>query len=692
MSRCTTTDKIFNKSKQTPLSEVMSKALSRRTMLKGTGGVAAFGAMSSFGLTDCDTDETTVEVSERVNSLGFESVSAKSKDAFTVPEGYFAQVLAPWGTRLFSVSSHNDFIQPFKQDGTNSDIDQLHSVGQMHDGMHYFPLDDTQGILCMNHEFINQNTLHEDDFESNDRDYLDRRLPNYVRKEYYAHGVSVVHIKLEQSVWQVVIDSPYNRRIHLSTEMDVTGAITEGDLLTTKFTVENNKSNVTHGTYNNCGNGFTPWGTYLTCEENWPSHFKITSEPDDVQKRYGTTSDKAYGDWDSPPQQDENFTGEFKRWDISVLGASPEEDFRNYDNGFGYIVEIDPYSPNAKPAKRSSLGRFRHEDCTYGVLEPGKPVVFYSGHDGRYEYVYKFVSDALWDESDASENLSAGADRMAIGAKYMDHGTLYVARFDEQGKGEWLPLTENAIDLDGNRLGDTIGSQAAIIRNTIGAADAVGATPMDRPEWTAVDYKTGLVYLALTNNTDRHDGDVDAANPRPNNEYGHIIRWKEGEVATEFEWEIFAFGSSAEADASSVNLSGLTDENEFSSVDGISFDQRGILWLQTDSGAKEKIDVDNQILAVAPDALSHSANGVPVVNVGNQEHLKRFAVAPKGAESTGITFTPDFRHMFTNVQHPSNWPHDALNASAETPDDGRAWRPRSSTVVISRYDGGKLGV
>jgi secreted PhoX family phosphatase len=291
-----------------------------------------------------------------------------------VPEGHFAQVLAPWGTRLFSVSSHGDIIHPFKQDGTNSHIDQLHSVGQMHDGMHYFPLDDTQGILCMNHEFINNKNLHEDGYP--EVDAQGRRLPDYVRKEYYAHGASVVHIKLEQSIWQVVIDSPYNRRIHLSTEMDVTGDIADSGLLTTKFTDENGKPNVTHGTYNNCGNGFTPWGTYLTCEENWPGHFKITSEPDDVQSRYGTTSKNAFNDWDTPEESEEAFIGEFKRWDISTLEATPEEDFRNYDNGFGYIVEIDPYSPNAKPAKRSSLGRFRHEDCTYGAIEPGNPVVF----------------------------------------------------------------------------------------------------------------------------------------------------------------------------------------------------------------------------------------------------------------------------------------------------------------------------
>ncbi|WP_253952096.1 PhoX family protein, partial [Photobacterium sanctipauli] len=619
--------------------------MSRRTMLKGTGRAAAFGAMTSLGLTGCNSsDSSTSDKTQGISSLGFESVSAQGKDAFVVPEGYFAQVLAPWGTNLFSVSVDGEPIQPFKQDGTNTDIDQLHSVGQMNDGMHYYPLDDTQGILCINHEFISNGTLHEEGYSPNDEVI---RQVDKVRKEYYAHGVSVVHIQLSQGIWQVVVDSPYNRRIHLSTEMDVTGAIAGSGLLTTKFTAEKGRPNVTHGTYNNCGNGFTPWGTYLTCEENWPGHFKITSEVDPVRERYGTKSDKAFNGWDTPFAYDEQFTGEFKRWDISKTSDNPEDDFQNYDNGFGYIVEIDPFSPNAKPAKRSSMGRFRHEDCTFGALEPGKPVVFYSGHDGRFEYVYKFVSDALWDESDASENLPQGTDRMAIGAKYMDEGTLYVARFDENGKGVWLPLTQDGVTESGVRLGVLIGNQAEIIRNTLGAADEMGATPMDRPEWTAVDYDTGLVYLALTNNTDRTEDDVNAANPRPDNEYGHIIRWQEGADDTEFEWEIFIFGSASESDAASINLSGLTEDNEFSSADGITFDQRGILWMQTDSGAKKDIQVDNQILAVIPSNLDETNTGEPVVNMSNQEQVKRFAVAPTGSESTGITFSPDYMHMFT---------------------------------------------
>lgn len=691
MSKCTTSHEIYNKSEQTPLSEILSKAYSRRAVLKGTGGVMAVGALSSVGLTGCGSDETSNALTDRVTSLGFDSVSAQGKDAFTVPEGYFAQVLAPWGTRLFSHDVQTGTpIQFFQQDGSNTSLDQLNTTGQMHDGMHYYPLNDAEGILCINHEFIMQDTLHEEGFDANDTDDFGRRLAEYVRKEYYAHGVSVVHVRLENSVWNVVLDSQYNRRIHTATEMEVTGAIADTDLLTTKFTAETGKPNATHGTFNNCGNGFTPWGTYLTCEENWTGAFTTEDDIDPVRERYGIQKNNIMFSyhWQTAPIEEEQFAGEFKRWDLTAKGGSAEEDFRNFDAGYGYVVEIDPFSSNAMPAKRSSLGRFRHEDCSYATPVAGKPLVFYSGHDGKFEYVYKFVSEALWDEMDASRNLAHDADRMAIGAKYMDKGTLYVARFDENGKGVWLPLTEEAVTANGQTLGALIGTQAEIIRNTLGAADAMGATPMDRPEWTAVDYSTGFVYLSLTNNDNREQGNP--ANPRPYNEYGHIVRWKEGETDTEFNWEIFVFGSSSEADSSSINLSGLTEENEFGSADGICFDQRGIFWLQTDGGGTD-VDVDDQILAVIPNNLESPAHGEPVINMNNQEQLKRFAVAPKGAESTGITFTPDFRHMFTNVQHPTNWPHSALDASSETP-SGENWRPRSSTVVISRYDGGKLGV
>ncbi|GAM75421.1 putative phosphatase [Vibrio ishigakensis] len=494
MSEQTRSHRINNPSKETPLSEIMNKAISRRSMLKGTSGVAAFGALSTVGLTGCNSENSTnvLNNGEKVSSLNFEPVSAKGIDAVTVPEGYFAQILAPWGTRLFSKSKDGQLIHPFKQDGSNSHIDQLHSVGQMHDGMHYFPLSDTDGVLCINHEFIGPAKLHADDTPLYDSE--DKRLPDTVRKEMYAHGVSVVHIELKDSVWQVVLDSEYNRRIHASTEMDITGAMKDSPWVETKFHKETGRKNIAHGTYANCGNGYTPWGTYLTCEENWAGYLQCFGTREEVQKRYGMYSESSGYDWATPNPEDEAFPGEFKRFNVTRDYEGDTEGksgYYNFAHTLGYVVEIDPLSPKARPAKRTSLGRAGHEDCTYGKVEAGKPVVFYTGHDGRFEYVYKFVSEALWDEADARINHTADTDRMAIGSKYMDRGTLYVARFDEFGHGEWLPLTPDAVTPEGELLGDLMGNQDDIIRNTLGAADLMGATPMDRqsglPWTTALD-------------------------------------------------------------------------------------------------------------------------------------------------------------------------------------------------------------
>src|SRR5690606_32931886 len=125
-------------------------------------------------------------------------------------------------------------------------------------------------------------------------------------------------------------------------------------------------------------------------------------------------------------------------------------------------------------------------------------------------------------------------------------GTLYVARFDEDGKGVWLPLTLDSTDtIDGGTLGDTYGSLEALIIHTREAADRVGATPMDRPEWTVTHPTNGDIYLTLTNNTSRKEDQLDSANPRANNANGHIIRWHDDSASNTFTWDIFVFGSDA---------------------------------------------------------------------------------------------------------------------------------------------------
>lgn len=663
----------YNRSENEPFSSVLEKKLTRREVLKGGAAMAALGMFGTFGLTGCGGDSNNNNSGGGSSSglkLGFDSIAGSRTDAVTVASGYTAHVLAPWGTPL------NSQAAAWKNDGTNTAADQANSVGMHHDGMHFFPLNDssTDGLLCINHEYIDKNALH---FDGAIRD------PELVRKEINAHGISVVRIKLTDGQWDVVTNDSHNRRFTGATEMAIAGPLAMNAALITPYAPSGDKA---RGTLNNCGNGHTPWGTYLTCEENWPNYFvaeEATMTED--QKRIGlsTLADGNRYNWHDQAGAASEEAGEFIRFNVTPSGANALDDYRNEANGYGYIVEIDPYDPSSVATKRTAMGRFRHEGCVYGKLEEGKPLIFYSGHDARFEYLYRFVSDAAWDPADANTT-----NRLATGAKYLDNGTLYVARFDAEGKGEWIPLTPEASTKDGSStLGAEMGSQAEIILNTAGAADLVGATPMDRPEWTAVDPVNGTVYLTLTNNTRRTEANI--ANPRVDNPFGHIIRWDETGDTT-FDWDIFVFGSPADGDAD-TNRSGLSELNQFASPDGLLFDPRGIMWVQTDNGADEVEEYTNdQMLAIIPSNLTDTSGKQVVLSAANQAELRRFFVGPNDCEVTGVAYTPDYTNFFANIQHPGNWPVSG-NAAEVTP-NGTTVRPRAATVVFRKEDGGEVGV
>ncbi|PSV13763.1 PhoX family protein [Photobacterium leiognathi] len=676
----------YNTSNNKTFEDVLQANLQRRSILKGGLGVSAMTALGAFGLAGCNssssTEGTTAKVADRSQAvLNFDSIPGSLADAVSIPSGYTAQVLVPWGTPL------NANGNVWKNDGTNDSTDQLNALGMHHDGMHFFPLNEasTDGLLCINHEYIDQQALHPNWDKDAERAKEVRTDIDEIRKEINAHGISVVRIQLENNQWKLIDDDPLNRRYTGATVMDLSGPIAHSELTVTRFSPDGSQA---RGTLNNCGNGYTPWGTYLTCEENWPGYFTNTGTRTEEQDRIGISGAGKYLQgrykWETLAGHDEERLDEFARFNLAPTGSSSLDDYRNEANGHGYIVEIDPYTKNSRAKKRTALGRFRHEGCTFGKLEEGKPVVFYSGHDSRFEYLYKFESTALWDPADASPS-----NRLLTGDKYMDEGTLYVARFNEDSTGTWLPLTLDSITTSGDTLASHFNSLAEIIINTAGAADLVGATPMDRPEWAAVDPYTGSVYLTLTNNTKRKDN-TNPANPRLNNKFGHIIRWDEGENPTEFDWDIFVFGSPSNGDEE-TNRSGLTDLNQFASPDGLAFDQRGIMWIQTDNGADEVEEYTNdQMLAVVPSQLLDSDDNQTVVSSENQADLKRFFVGPNGCEVTGFTISPDYTSLFVNIQHPSNWPYSD-NAAEATP-NGTEVRPRSSTVVIRREDGGEIGV
>ncbi|SNY98342.1 PhoX family protein [Halomonas sp. hl-4] len=703
--------RLFNQSGNEPFADILAQHVSRRDVMRGGLSVAA-ASMLSFGgaaqaLASNGSQKTPL-------TLAFEAVRGSHTDAVVVPDGYVAQVLVPWGTPL----NQNDSWQP---DQPMTPERQAASVGMHHDGMAGFALDADNAsrrfVLALNNEYIDQTALWAPQGGPTNADEGERPAEES-RTEINAHGVTIVEVEKDANgQWSHVPGSRYNRRFTSATEMDLAGPVAGSDYVKTRFSPAGTQ---TRGTNNNCGNGVTPWGTYIACEENWPNVFVNTGERFQDDARIGIPTERGRYAWETSAGDASEENDEFARFNITPRGERAEDDYRNEARTFGYQVEIDPYS-DARAVKRTALGRFRHEGCWLGKLEAGQPIVYYSGHDARNEYVYKYVSDAAWDPADANRPGEA-YDRLSIGHKYLDNGTLYVARFHADGSGEWLPLTPEAETRDGRTLAAALGLEendlAGVIINTCDAADLLGATPMDRPEWASVDPASGEVYLTLTNNSQRiaedsqptytNDGErleqvgvgydlapTNAANPRANNEAGHIIRWRESRLPDAFRWEIFVFGA-AEDDAD--NPSGLNEMNQFASPDGLWFDERGegqgILWIQTDNGYEGVAEYTNdQLLAVVPRALDDISGTGPVVNSSNQQQLKRFAVGPNGCEVTGIFATPDKTALFINIQHPSNWPADGneLVQDATVAASGDV-RPRASTVVIQKRDGGPVGV
>ncbi|UTA79474.1 PhoX family phosphatase [Halomonas sp. XH26] len=702
--------RLFNQSSNQPFADVLAQHVSRRAVMRGGLGLAA-ASMLGFGgaaqaLASNGAQKTPL-------TLAFEAVQGSLTDAVVVPEGYIAQVLVPWGTPL----SAGDNWQP---DQPMTAERQAASVGMNHDGMAGFALDADNAsrrfLLALNNEYIEQDALWAP--QGGPTNARGKRPAEESRTEINAHGVTIVEIEKDANGhWSHVPGSSYNRRLTSATVMEIAGPVAGSDYVKTRFSPAGTQ---TRGTNNNCGNGLTPWGTYIACEENWPNVFVNHGQLFQDDARIGIPTDKSRYGWDTSAGDASEENDEFARFDITPRGERAEDDYRNEARTFGYQVEVDPYS-DALAVKRTALGRFRHEGCWLGKLEAGQPVVYYSGHDARNEYVYKYVSDAAWDPADANRPGEA-YDRLAIGSKYMDNGTLYVARFHADGSGEWLPLTPSAQTRDGRSLATALGlaenDLAGVIINTCDAADLMGATPMDRPEWATVDPSSGEVYLTLTNNSKRSEDAVaatftnqgddiaqlgvgyetapaNAVNPRANNEAGHIIRWRESRLPNAFRWEVFVFGAATNDEG---NHSGLTEMNQFASPDGLWFDQRddgqGILWIQTDNGYEGITEHTNdQLLAVVPNSLDELQGTGPVINNSNQQQLKRFAVGPNGCEVTGIFATPDKTALFINIQHPGNWPADggALTQDATTETSGQV-RPRASTVVIQKRDGGPVGV
>ena len=716
-------DDIGNNTSNNPtMHDILAARIGRRGFMLGSAGAAVFGSM---GLTGClglggssGSSAAPAAAAPAETLLGFKPVAKSLADAFIVPEGYTASVIYAKGDPLFAG------VTAFKNDGTDTGYDQR--AGDHHDGMQYFGLnaagkaDQTgasRGLLGMNHEYIEQVTLFPAGPTALPRSAAEADI------EIACHGVSVVEVaKGSNGRFATVQTSPFNRRVTAETTIELAGPARGSSLLVTKFSTDGTR---TRGTVNNCGTGKTPWGTLLTGEENWSGYFKRGSDAAArsakeiaALTRYGRAAgvNSRYG-WETAGTDDR-----YVRWDITATGASAAADYRNEINGQGYMTEINPYDRNSVVKKRTSTGRFAHEGAAFSLLKTGKPLAIYMGDDSQFEYIYKYVSDAVWDPADAKP-----ADPMATGDKYLDKGKLYVAKFNADGTGTWLELSM-ANPLIAGYSTYAFADQADILVNARLAADAAGATKMDRPEWSSTHPTTGDIYFTLTNNSGRvasgSDASkvVNAANPRSytdvkggtstqkGNVNGHILRLAEqGDAnATTFKWDVYLFGSEAGAIAS-INLSGLTDVNDFSSPDGLQFaESTGICWIQTDDGNYTDMTND-QMLAALPGRVGDGgkvsvANGSVLVDtyVGKKptsDTLKRFLVGPKGCEVTGVAETPDGKVMFVNIQHPGEGtavgdlgdPSKYVSQWPSNSGYGAGKRPRSATVMITKNDGGRIG-
>jgi len=621
-------DFVSNHSDNETFAYVVSARLSRRSVVGG-GLAATIVAGAGVGsLLNAVPAQARDKPGKGEHLLGFEGIPVSSTDAVVVPEGYTARVLIAWGD---PVSDGPEF----KPDASNTAFEQEWQWGMHNDGVVYFPIHGSaRGLLVQNNEYTDDVLLFPDGIANWDEEKT--------QKSQAAHGVSIIEItKQRGGQWRVVRPSPYARRITAYTPIRIGGPAAGDPRLVTSA---DPTGRLALGTINNCAMGFTPWGTYLACEENFNGYFRRFGTPTALETRYGI-----------------NASGAGYLWHTTDLRFSTDAE-PNEPNRFGWVVEIDPFDPNSTPVKRTALGRLKHEGAWVQEARDGR-VVVYTGDDQANEYIYRYVSRLPWRRA------------RRLGINPLNDGTLYVGKFNADGTGVWLPLTPSNPALTAWGLND-------ILINTRGAADAVGATKMDRPEWIDTFPDSLTAMATLTNNSSRTL--VDAANPRAPNTYGHIIRWRYRFDFSEptFVWDIFALGGDPANSGHGSTIIG----DKFGSPDGLYVAPSGRLWIQTDvSGSTVNAGAysgfgNNQMLCADPDT----------------REIRRFLVGPNICEVTGVFVTPDERTMFVGIQHPGEAPSGANDPAdpkrhSSWPDGPSGGRPRSATIVITKDDGGPIG-
>ncbi len=636
------------------IGDVLATRFGRRDLLKGLLGTTVVAGLA--GGLPLPWVVSPASAAAPVPGYDFTEIAHGVDETHHVAPGHRAEVLIRWGD---PVTADAPAFDPIAQSAES----QKRQFGYNNDYIGFLPLpadspDPDRGLLFVNHEYTIPDLMFAGLKRDKDNPFAGITA-EMVATEMAAHGASIVEIgRAAGGNWAVVPDSRYNRRITtLETAMDLTGPCAGHDALKTSA---DPSGRTVIGMVNNCAGGTTPWGTVLTAEENFNGYFMgapAAGADAATLKRYGIP-----GGW-------YNWGAHDPRFDI---GREPNE-----ANRFGWIVEVDPYDPLSRPKKRTALGRFKHEGAST-VVDPDGTVVAMSGDDERFDYVYRFVADGKFDPANRTANMDL-----------LDAGTLSVARFDADGRVAWLPLVFGQGPLT---AANGFADQADVLIRARLAADALGATRMDRPEDVEINPVTRKAYVALTNNSRRKE--PDAANPRAGNIWGQIVEMvpADGRFAGEdWRWEILVLAGNPADPATGASYHPATSENGwFACPDNLAVDPKGRLWVSTDQGGGW------------PKA-SGTADGVWALQAEGPERGtgRMFFRVPVGAEMCGPVFSDDGTTLFVAVQHPAadgakeyapfGRESTFEDPATRWPDFAAGMPPRPSVMTIRRDDGGPVG-
>lgn len=650
-----TEDRGSNPTDNPTIGDVIAVRFDRRDLIKGLLGVGAISA--TLGV-DAARFAAAAGLSA-TPSFAFKEISSAPDPDHRVAEGYDARVLIRWGDKVLPDAP------PFDPTRQTSGA-QARQFGYNNDYLGYFPMPGAangskHGLLCVNHEYTNEELMfpgmgHQDARAARQgRTPWEKMTPEVARIEMMAHGGSVIEVRFENERWGVVENSRYARRITADTPMEITGPAAGHPRMRTGADPSGRR---VLGMLNNCAGGRTPWGTWLTCEENINGYFWGRLAPDHPEarnyRRMGIPSN-----W-------YNWGQYFDRFDIA---KEPNE-----ANRFGWVVEIDPFDPNSTPKKRTAMGRAKREGAA-GITARSGHYVVYSGDDERYDYVYRFVTAGRV-SGDRTRDMNL-----------LESGTVFAARFNVDGTGDWLPIIHGQGPLT---AANGFSSQADCLIEMRRAADLLGATKMDRPEDVEVNPSTDKVYVMLTNNNRRTGTEVNAANPRPDNRFGHIIEiLPDGRdhTSARFTWDILVrCGDPAIAAVGATFNANTTRDGWFGMPDNCAIDADGRLWVATDGNQPSRTGRNDGLWAMETEGPARATS-------------KLFYKCPAGAELCGPEFTPDGETLFVANQHPGEADEDDPNARPTTyenpttrwPDFRPDMPPRPSIVAITKRGGGKIG-